>query len=1170
MKGPGILIVFIFCCQTIFAQQTDGPKTYALVIGVAKYLDPKIPQLQFANRDAEIFADFLKSKAGGSVPKENIRLLVDETATSGAVINAIYWLKDICNKGDKVYIYFSGHGDLENITMYNNGFLICYDSPPFNYVNLALSIDYLNDIANTISIKKQANVIMITDACHSGKMTEKIFKGNFLAGNQLRTLRNNEIRITSSSADQLSNEKADWGGGRGVFSYYLINGLKGLAAKSNSDKITLDDIKNYLDSSLKNDLVLKQENIIQTPVVNGKGNFILSQIDTIALITAKNEITQDTLMQRMMMVTSATPEENTPDQYFYNLLKEYTMEVVTDSFSLNDIPAESIPFALIDSLINQDNEVGKSKLLELKLTLLANKEWLKEFKNTLATLFDEAGQRVITQYLRGDAAELERRRYYNANYNGYNVYPLMFQVALKLTSPDNKYYYNNLKVKLHYFTGVTARLKIPLTEVSKQAALIDIALAEQKKALAMEKYAAYIYNEIGVLYSYKNNNGEAEKYFKTAALRAPGWAIPRSNLADLYTEKGQLEKAILYADSAKVLQPGFQDIYMSYGLIYEKKGNLLQAEEAFQKSIKLNSRHFLPYERLGYVYLDNSSFAIADSMFFEAGERKKGFLFDEFKNPRHMKLPKPVIENIDCILDKSTIINRTDLKGNLAVGLLAYRDMDLVSAESALTRVIGLDPHNPLAYHYLAKTLIELKRLPEAELMLKKSMDNYLPYTLWTAYADSLYIKSPNDATDQCIEICFTNAYYEQQEDYVLLASLYESWGRFNESEEYYKRFIETDPAQISGYNKLAGMYEKAGRYNEAENLLTGFSMKHEGLGVYAVKSFYDSITTRFPDNTEWNLKAGIFHYNIAKKEPGKYLNDSKSINSFTGETFYTFPQRPVIKMPKMDIPRLISYGAKIPGFKFIGALKPFTDGILFLKKAIENNSYDEKLLADVNAKIGDMYVWQGLPDSAVYFYQAAIELDPANTGTRQSLIEAYGLSYRYTEALSQLDSLAGRNELNRSKQLLYIAYAIQEGDQSRAEKRLLDAEALDRITLGETPELIALKAKYRLMLKDHKGALQTYTRLYQINKQDNITIYTIARLHAISGNKTDAWNWLDMALNAGFNYKYVVKEDPALKLLHKDNRWKKMIDAGNWKKYYSLDEQFSAPEAAANKEVNK
>ena len=572
MKALPVFIVFIFCSKIIFAQQAGGPKTYALVVGVAKYLDPQIPKLQFANRDAEVFADFLRSKAGGPVPKENIRLLVDEAATSGAVINAIYWLKNISNKGDKVYIYFSGHGDLENITMYNNGFLICYDSPPFNYVNLALSIDYLNDIANTISIKNQANVVMITDACHSGKMNEKVFKGNFLAGNQLRTIQKNEIRITSSAANQLSNEKADWGGGRGVFSYYLVNGLKGLAAKDNSDKITLDDIKFYLDSSLKNDLVLKQESIIQTPVVNGKGDFVLSQIDTAALMAAKEEITQDTFMQRMVAKSLAAAEETTPEQYLFDLLKQYKMEDITDSFGLNKIPAAEIPFVLIDLLMAMDyNETGKMKLEELKQLLLANKEILKEFKNTLATAFDEAGQGVITQYLRGDAAELEKRKYYNVGNNSYNVYPRMFEVAVKLMSPDNTYYYNSLQVKLHYFTGVNARLKIVLeSDKGKRKQLIEAALAEQNKALAIDENAACIYNELGILYSYKQNIIEAQRYFKIAAARAPNWAIPFSNIAGLYANNNQLEKARLTWTQPKACNLVFR-IYTMDTVLFMKK-----------------------------------------------------------------------------------------------------------------------------------------------------------------------------------------------------------------------------------------------------------------------------------------------------------------------------------------------------------------------------------------------------------------------------------------------------------------------------------------------------------------------------------------------------------------------------------------------------------------------
>ena len=1153
MKVPGIFIVFIFCSKMIFAQQGNMPKTYALVIGVAKYLNPEIPQLQFANRDATIFADFLKSKAGGFVPKENVRLLVDEMATSGAVINAIYWLKENCNKGDKVYIYFSGHGDMENITMYNNGFLICYDSPPFNYVNLALSIDYLNDIANTISIKKQANVIMITDACHSGKMTEKVFKGNFLAGNQLRKVKNNEIRITSSAADQLSNEKADWGGGRGVFSYYLINGLKGLAAKSNADKITLDDIKVYLDSSLKNDLVLKQENTIQTPVVNGKGSFILSQIDTASLIAAKKEVTEDTLMQRVMMVSMTAPEETTPDQYFFNLLKQYRLEGITDSFSLNEVPAQTIPFVLIDSLIKQDyNESGKIKLRELKQTLSANKETLKEFKNTLATAFDEAGQRVITQYLRGDAAELEKRRYYNVGNNSYNVYPRMFEVALKLISPDNTYYYNNLKVKMHYFTGVNTRLKIVVEpDKVKRKQWIEAALAEQKKALKLEEYAAYIYNELGILYSYKKDFLKAAAYFRDAVNRAPNWAIPYSNLADLYTANNQPEKARLYIDTAKSLQPDYQDIYNSYGLIYEKNKNLLQAEEAFHKSIKLNSLNYLPFERLGFLYMNTNKYAVADSFLFEATSRKKGYFFEELSNTRHMKLPKTIaIPGIESITDPN-LVTPKDMAGHFALGYQALRDFDVRAAEAAFRKVIELDKINPLVYHYLGRTLFEQKRWQEGELVLKLAIDNYMNYSSWLQYSDSVLARSAlGFFTDPGIDSCFRYGYYNRQEDFLLLAQLYQNWGHYGEAEIYYLKFIESDATYFSGYIQLAKLYENTGRFNEAEMLLKNYYNKYQK-GLSEVLNFYKRVTQQFPENGEWFLKAGLFQFSFAQKEPGRYWDDTKMIDPFTGGVSYAYMQSQVIKIADPMLPRIIPYGTEIKYRDIKVRLAPFTDGIYYLKKASATIPFDEKLLADINAKTGDLYAWQGLSDSAVYFYNASIELNADDAGIRNKLVEILSKTYRFTEALVQLDSLSNRNELNFDKELMLVKYKLQDGQIAEAEKLLLEAEIINP---AFSIELTSLKAALAEKKGNIKQALEIYKSINQIDKKDSINLYNIARMHALMGKNSEAWKWLDISLQQGFNYKAVLQYDPALKNIRKEAAWNVRFKSFNSKEYFLSD----------------
>src|ERR1700716_2122051 len=88
-------------CQSNNISEKNKPanterKIYALVIGISKYSQlPEEYQLNYAVRDAEIFADYLKSKAGGSVPDENIALLKDDQATAIPVKNA---LEDIRNK----------------------------------------------------------------------------------------------------------------------------------------------------------------------------------------------------------------------------------------------------------------------------------------------------------------------------------------------------------------------------------------------------------------------------------------------------------------------------------------------------------------------------------------------------------------------------------------------------------------------------------------------------------------------------------------------------------------------------------------------------------------------------------------------------------------------------------------------------------------------------------------------------------------------------------------------------------------------------------------------------------------------------------------------------------------------------------------------------------------
>ncbi|MBK6379589.1 MAG: caspase family protein [Chitinophagaceae bacterium] len=892
MRQLSIFITFIFCSNLIFAQLAGKGNTYAIVIGISDYKDTDIKKLSFSNRDAVVFADFLMSASGGSVPRQNIKLLIDSAATIGEVDKSFSWLKYNCKEGDKVYFYFSGHGETENVTMFRNGYLICYNTPSVAFVNMGLSIDRLNDIVTTLSTEIKAKVIVITDACHSGTMAGNKFKGNFFAGEQLMRKKKNEIRMASCKPDELSNEKADWGGGRGVFSYYLVNGLQGGLADNNKDQVvSVGELKSYMESAMAKDLVLKNDGDVQTPVIKFDEDFQLATVVESETKKIKEQVINDSIKQVMVMsiMPGAGAEEDAePSDYFFNQLKKQSLESLTDSFKLNTLATENIAFTLINSIKNSAiTQTGKSKLLELESALLNDTGRLARFNLDIASAFLDVGQNVITNYIKGDEAEMERRRYYNSKNNGYDVYTRIFVVALKLSKAD-KYYSTKAEVFLHYFTALALRLKIPLVEDQKP--LIDSALQSLKKALAQEEYAAYIYNELGNIYQFKKEHAEAEKNFIKATQFSPDWALPYSNLGGLYTGLGDYEKAITACNTADSLEKDLHPVKVTMGYINEKKGNLLSAEEYYHNAIDINSRHFAPFERLGFVYMNTTDYARADSFFYEADLRKKGYHFkgNEWEIISGGK-DKQQLSPMFCDYD-TTNINPTDLFTFFIWGMDQYKYQNYDNAIRILKKVIALDGTNPLVFHYIGKIFFDQKKWEEAEVMFKLAKKYQLNLIDFNSYVDSVK-KSVTYAYDNsCAAGFFLMSYYKRVEDYFFTGTMYEAWKHVEEAEINFKEAIRLDSVKLGGYLKLWQLYEKQGRFTEAEDVIKAsivvqsdsiteildkdlpfdkrFVKKAGMTGKERcdreLNAFYRRAIEKIPEDGIWNYKLGILLYSRA------------------------------------------------------------------------------------------------------------------------------------------------------------------------------------------------------------------------------------------------------------------------------------------------------------------
>lgn len=1151
MKAKCIVITFIvvfFFRVPSFAQNHTlaKPKTYAVIVGISKYQNEGIDKLQFAHKDAEAFANYLKSNAGGKVSDSNIILLQNEKATYTAIYQALDWLLEVCKEGDLVYFFFSGHGDMENSTIYKLGFLISYNTPRSNYINNAVRIEDLNNYANTLSVKTKAKVILVTDACHSGNLAGSDFKGGFLVGEQLRTVKNNEIRMASCATDQLSAEDKKWGGGNGVFTYYLIDGLKGLADAEKDGTVTVKELSNYLRSSLERDPVLKSRKHVQTPVIKGNEIFSLSKVNSNDL--KRGQAMNETIAMPPQMALAPLPKDLS--SHFFDLVTSREIEKLFDFIALSRLkPSEIVHAMQKDTLLMNrvieanltappDNpKYDTSKLSAYARQLKSNPDALKRCQKKLVELISNRGQEIINLYLEGNAEEIERRRYYNSIKNEYGQYAKMFEVAMKLceaNSPLTKI----LAIKYHYFNAVSLRLG--LFTAKDTTGIVDRALAEILDANELEENAAYIHAELGNFHFMKENYAEAERSYRRAIDIAPTWVIPWSAMASLAIENKDYVRASTILAKVDSLQKGYQPGLVLASIVYMQKKNWLLAEELNRKAIYLNSRHYLPFEKLGFVYTATTQYALADSFFYEAEIRKLGY------NLRDIRALSPLSEIyaelkpglIQCILPPK--LNENDVMSYLIRGRLCLQKKEESAAEVAFRKVIEIDKSNPLAFHFLGQMKWRQKKWQEAEIYLKYAIQFYLDPVRFQKYCDSITKFLTNYPDNKCVDTAFRKSYYLQLDDYFLLADAYENWEHFSEAEVLYEQAIQIDATYRGSYFKLWQLFEKLHRYEDAEVVLYRYKNLFED-GLQQLNAFYRRVTKALPNSAVWHYRAGNHHYKEASLHADLYkkdvfINAADKLLRGAGEDTLNI----TIFFEGSDRQFLIKstgfrcqYGDSIPF--------PKRKSILYLLKADSLLSINEidtpiaAILADVNAKIGDMYVALNSTIDAFSYYYKSTQYQGNNASIRLKLIDTWDANFHFQEAMLQLDTLFSNGTINYSKLLLLATYQMHSGKFDSVVSILRHAQKIHPYNMPQHADLLG---RYFFLNNQYAEAVSHYTDYLKLLPNDASTMYTLAKLHYSNGNSAMCYEWLKKSIDAGFKCYWVLKYDPLFEKERASSKW--------------------------------
>jgi len=213
-------------------QRPSLPNLWILAIGVNRYDNAGTPRLlrhgnlNFTVADATRLIETLKTQEGRSYAKVNSLLVTDGTA---AEVRQSFRFLDQAGERDTVLLFIAGHG----ITDRDGKFFFLTRDAVFTDYNVVndrqgnpMPVDIVVDATRAVSgdeimpmLEGSGRRLLMIDACQSGavdtvRMTRALQKSNAYV-------------FTASQGNESSQESARWGGGHGVFTYSVLNALRG-------------------------------------------------------------------------------------------------------------------------------------------------------------------------------------------------------------------------------------------------------------------------------------------------------------------------------------------------------------------------------------------------------------------------------------------------------------------------------------------------------------------------------------------------------------------------------------------------------------------------------------------------------------------------------------------------------------------------------------------------------------------------------------------------------------------------------------------------------------------------------------------------------------------------------------------------------------------------------
>ncbi|MEZ5002118.1 MAG: caspase family protein [Chitinophagales bacterium] len=550
-----VLMVFLFNLRA----QNNGmgfssvqPHTHALIIGISDYRN--IEDLEFADDDAIAFREYLLHTMPSKGDSSNIKMFLNEEAISSSIYAALENLVAFVQEKDRVYIYFSGHGDSENATIFKSGFLLTHETPKHSYYTNSINVDILNNFINTLSIHNKADVFFIGDACHSGNLNSTANNNAIVTAKVLSQNVADEVRLLSCQPDEISIEGKQWGNGRGLFSYHLINGLYGKADGMGvpDGKISLNEINVYLSTNVPKDA----HPVSQFPGIYGPMNKQIGWVNEELLAKLEND-------QAISKTMTAVKGKGYEDMFLKDLTDEQKKiyEAYHKSLSKGQLrtPENNNAAYFLDQLLDQHVNENLTALLT----------------RNLAAQLQEESQRYIN-----DLTDIEKR-WKQADIK-YAAWSDDLQLSAELIGEDHPYY-STLMGKYYFMSAADAyRNVLGATNTGLQrkygiecVKLINEAISEDSLVVFYHTLKGMVLNKMG-------HYEAAIKVYNTSIEINPDYPYSYYNKGESLMQLGQYDEAITQFDQTIAIDKVYTNAYMSKIKALKKLGKTQESIEVYE------------------------------------------------------------------------------------------------------------------------------------------------------------------------------------------------------------------------------------------------------------------------------------------------------------------------------------------------------------------------------------------------------------------------------------------------------------------------------------------------------------------------------------------------------------------------------------------------------------